>query len=106
MAMDRVHRDEQEWAKQGWRGGYYYDHLQRRWMPKFQPGPETPQGRRRLHRRRLLPELLTEIGGGSALSRLYASLLARALIAEDEELMREHGEQVCKLTGEEQRAGI
>jgi hypothetical protein len=80
--------------------GYYYDWLDCRWLPldHHEPGPR--QRRLRSRRKHLLRELITEINeGGDGVARLYAALLARTLVA-DQELMQEYGERIVELSSE------
>jgi hypothetical protein len=50
-------------------------------------------------RRTLIAELLTEIAESHASdATLYATMLARALVTTDEELMKEYGKQVAHVT--------
>lgn len=77
--------------------GFYYDWVNDRWQEK------STNGRR--HRRirawrTLLPALVDEIENGDSEGKLYAGLLARHIVTNDEILMEDHGKRVAKLTGE------
>ena len=55
--------------------------------------------RRQLNRRRaLLADLLVEMVEADSVIQLYAGLLARTLVCTDQDLMREFGEQVVKMS--------
>ena len=75
----------------------YYDWLEKQWRP-MQPCSHTlKQCEQWARRRQLLNHLLVEIErGDSSVTRLYASLLSRTLLA-DPDLMREFGQRVAKL---------
>jgi hypothetical protein len=80
--------------------GYYYDWINEKWVERERGCRPTigPSVRRRKRRRTLIAELLTEIAeshDGDA--TLYATMLARALVTTDEELMKEFGEQVAAI---------
>lgn len=79
--------------------GYFYDWVEEKWKPKRDETLSLSERRQVNRRSTLLRELIAEIEqGGDGISRLYAGLLARALLATDEELMRDHGERIVKLT--------
>jgi hypothetical protein len=78
--------------------GFYYDWINSRWVDKQHAHEPTP--RRRAAQQNLLPALLVEMEQGSSETRLYAGLLARAIVVQDYGLMREYGKQVARLTGE------
>ena len=81
--------------------GYYYDWVDRKWVPKSHAKPTPRRLRLRLRRRSLLQNLITEIEhGNDSVTRLYASMLTRSLLQSDEELMREFGRQVADLSQE------
>ena len=78
--------------------GYYYNWVDRNWAPCNRAEPTPALRRQRARQRNLLNHLITEIehGGGVA----YASLLARALVTNDEVLMQDFGKQVAHITEE------
>jgi hypothetical protein len=82
--------------------GFYFDWVDRKWVPKDHDARPTPAQRRQRERRRtLLGNLITEIEqGGNGVTCLYAGLLARTLVQADEELMQEYGKQVVHITDE------
>jgi hypothetical protein len=85
--------------------GYYYDWVDRQWVPKSHTQPTPRQRRARLRRRSLLQDLITEIEHGhDSVTRLYASLLTGSLLQSDEELMREFGRQVADLSHQSVKA--
>jgi hypothetical protein len=79
--------------------GYYYDWVDSRWLPIDHQRRVTLKQQRRIDRRRdLLQRLLLEIArGNNSVTRLYAQLLARALLQTDEMIMREDGQRVVGL---------
>jgi hypothetical protein len=80
--------------------GYYYDWINGKWIERERRDKPTmgPSVRRRKRRRTLIVELLTEIAeGNNSDAILYATMLARALVTTDEELMREYGKQVVAI---------
>jgi hypothetical protein len=76
---------------------YYYDWIDRQWKPSKERMKCVRVWSQ--HRPRMLKDLFREIekrkGGPTA---TYAMLLARALVQDDEELMREFGKQVVEVT--------
>jgi hypothetical protein len=100
--------------------GYFWDQLDRSWIPR--PRWERTKGekRRASRRHRLLDELIAEIEDdpikppaqfvgqdaeyftftqhNDRAAKLYAALLARALIGTDEVLMKERGKEIAELT--------
>ena len=78
-------------------GGYYFDWLEKKWLPRQHRELSQQQQRQRSRRVQLLRDLLAEIGSGDSVSQLYAALLARTLVGQDEELMRQYGQQVAGL---------
>jgi hypothetical protein len=80
--------------------GYYYDRITERWVPRDHDRKITPGVRRVLDRRaNLIEDLITEINApANSDAILYASLLARSLVASDEILMKEFGEEIVRLT--------
>lgn len=100
--------------------GYFWNELDRTWMPRPR-WARTAQERHRASRRgKLLTELAAEIEDGAApapptlegedqqylqytkanerAAKLYAALLARALIGTDECLMKQWGKGIVELT--------
>jgi hypothetical protein len=81
--------------------GYYYDWVNRQWVSRNHAEPTPVQRQQRARRRTLLDDLITDIEHGrNGEAYLYAGLLARTLVTTDEELMREFGKQVVRITGE------
>jgi hypothetical protein len=78
--------------------GFYYDWINGSWVDKQLAHEVTP--RRRAAQQNLLPALFIEMEQGSSETRLYAGLLARAIVVQDYGLMREYGKAVARLTGE------
>jgi hypothetical protein len=77
--------------------GYYYDWLERQWLPRHPRALSPREQRQRDHRAQLLRHLLNELQeDGDSVSQLYAGLLARSLISGDEELMRAFGKEVAE----------
>lgn len=76
--------------------GYFYDWINEKWEDKA--GHEG-HPRKSAHQT-LLPQLMKEIEQSSSETRLYAGLLARAIVVQDYGLMREYGKQVARATGE------
>jgi hypothetical protein len=87
--------------------GYYYDWINAKWIERERGLRPTigPSVRRRRRRRTLIGELLTEIAEGhDSDATLYATLLARALVTTDEELMKEYGEHIAHVSAGEEAA--
>jgi hypothetical protein len=81
--------------------GYYYDWVDRKWVPRQDATPTPAQRRLTARRRDLIRNLLTEIEHhGDSVVYLYTALLTRTLVQRDEELMREFGKQVVGATSE------
>jgi hypothetical protein len=79
--------------------GYYYHWVDKRYQPLDHHRKLTATQQRQLSRRRnLVADLLVEMAAGDSVVQLYAGLLARTLICTDQDLMREFGEQVVKLS--------
>lgn len=99
--------------------GYFWDQLDRKWIPRPRWEQRLSERRRINRRRELLRHLIVEIGDGpprppaqfiddaeyftmiernDRAAKLYASLLARTLIGTDEVLMKEWGKQIVELT--------
>jgi hypothetical protein len=100
--------------------GYYWHVLDQRWIPRPRWEPKPAERKRLSRRRKLLAELVNEIEdhaqeppeqfvGDDAeyfettqknerAAKLYARLLARALVGTHESLMREAGERVAQAT--------
>lgn len=101
--------------------GYYWDQIDRKWIPRPR-WEKRPSEKRRVDRRKaLLRDLISEIDDSPVLppdhfegddaeyfgitqqndraAKLYAALLARTLIGTDEWLMKAYGHQIAKLTG-------
>jgi hypothetical protein len=76
--------------------GWYYDWIAKKWQPRKAPSQRQRQHHSR--RRVLLRDLLGEIDTGDSVTKLYAGLLARAVVARDQELMREYGRQIAEQT--------
>jgi hypothetical protein len=74
------------------RSGYYYDWINQRWEPK--PVKECRTQRFTAHKA-LLCALADEIQHGDSPAKLYASLLARVIVAGDARLMGKFGKQVA-----------
>jgi hypothetical protein len=85
--------------------GYYYDWLERKWLPRQHRQLSLRERSEQSRRGALLHGLLVEISGGDSVSSLYAGLLARRLIGDDEELMRTFGKQLAELGQEGTRGG-
>jgi hypothetical protein len=84
--------------------GYFYDWVDQRWQPLDHHRRLTGVQRRQINRRRnVLADLLVEMIEGDSTTQLYAGLLARTLICADQDLMREFGERVVKLSRSPQR---
>jgi hypothetical protein len=105
--------------------GYYWDQIGQKWIPRPRWDRRASEKRRTNRRRQLPRQLLDEIDDipvrppdhfegedaeafafmkrNSQAAKLYASLLARALVGTDEMLMKEWGNQIAELTagGEE-----
>jgi hypothetical protein len=77
--------------------GYYFDWLEKKWLPKQRAQPTSRQMLQRARHRAMLRGLITEIEEGDGVTRLYASLLARCIVSGDETLMRELGQQVAEM---------
>jgi hypothetical protein len=80
--------------------GYFYNHLESRWDPIDHGRKLSPAQAQEIERRKLLiADLITEIesSGSDSAIKLYAGLLARALTATDELLLRAYSEQLAKL---------
>jgi hypothetical protein len=86
-------------------GGFYYDWLAQKWVPRrASTKPTAAQKSRCKARHDLLKTLLVEIEeGGDGVARLYALLLARTLVAADETLMRDYGQRIAKKDSEVER---
>ncbi len=85
--------------------GYYYDWLERKWLPKSAVKLTPEQQSRRKFRRDLIADLLLEIeNGGDGVACLYATLLAHTLIATDEDLMGDYGQCVAELSEDVDRS--
>jgi hypothetical protein len=80
---------------------YYYDWVDRNWVPCNRTEPTPALRRQRARQRNLLNHLITEIEHGNGVAHLYASLLARALVTNDEALMQDFGKQVAYMTSEQ-----
>jgi hypothetical protein len=102
--------------------GYFWDQLERKWIPRPRWEKRPSEWRRVDRRKQLLRDLILEIEDSPVLppdhfegddaeyfdmtqkndraAKLYATLLARSLIGTDEWLMKAYGEQIAKLTGE------
>jgi hypothetical protein len=81
--------------------GFYYDWLERKWLPRHPPRQLTAAEQQlRQRRTRLLADLIAELNDGGSVEQLYGGLLARQLISADEELMRQYGRQVAELCRE------
>jgi len=83
-----------------WRGGYYYDWFERRWIERPAEAMQRLP-RRGVPRRTLLAALVEEVEKGDSDAKLYAALLARSLIGCNMELMHEFGERIAKLSKED-----
>jgi hypothetical protein len=83
--------------------GYYWHTLDRRWRPMDHSQPSPQLRRQRIRRSKLMTDLFAEMQDGNSVTKLYAGLLARALIDADQELMREFGERVVECTSENAR---
>jgi hypothetical protein len=87
---------------------YFYDWINKRWQP-YPKGsdPMCPKYTTRSFARRftLLPQLIKEIETGEGEVKLYAGLLARAIVVSDIDptLMNEFGERIAELTEPEQK---
>ena len=105
--------------------GYFWDQLERTWVPRPRWERTKAEKQRAGRRQRLLDQLIAELKDRPAqppvqfvgqdaeyftftqrndrAAKLYAALLARTLIGTDEVLMKESGERVAEVTdgGEE-----
>lgn len=100
--------------------GYFWDQLERKWVPRPRWEKRLSE-KRRVHRREeLLRDLISEIEDSPVLppdhfegddagyfaitlqndraAKLYAALLARTLIGTDELLMKDWGQRIAALT--------
>jgi hypothetical protein len=75
---------------------WYYDWIEKKWQPKQEPS--SCQRQQHPRRRTLLRDLLGEIDTGDSVTKLYAGLLARAVVAQDQELMKEYGKRIAEQT--------
>jgi hypothetical protein len=66
---------------------------------KEKPGLTREQLGAIRHRRQLISILGWEVQGGTSETRLYASLLAHAILRADPELIKEFGDDVANKTG-------
>ena len=75
--------------------GYYFNPIDETWVEKH----KTPRNRqpRAVSRSRLLIALIEEIERGDSETKLYAGLLARKLVMDDEQLMQTFGEKLAAL---------
>jgi hypothetical protein len=100
--------------------GYFWDQLDRRWVPRPRWERTKSEKQRATRRQRLLDELIAEIKDGpiqppaqfvgqdseyfettqknERAAKLYARLLARSLVGTDEHLMKDIGERVAQAT--------
>jgi hypothetical protein len=100
--------------------GFFWTPLEQKWIPRPRWPRTHGQQRRVTRREKLLRELIAEIQDGSTrqprfalqedaeafvfmqrnarAAKLYAALLARALVGTDEMLMKEWGNQIAELT--------
>ena len=76
--------------------------FERKWEPVRTRTLTPSQHRQIIRRSRLIADLLTEIAEGDGITGLYARLLTRALVKTDQDLMQEYGEQIAKLTRDEE----
>lgn len=81
--------------------GYYFDYIDKRWLPKRQRSITAQQRRDLIRRKGLVAEVVEEIEcGDDRVARLYAVMLARALVKTDESLMTEFGKRLAAVAGQ------
>ncbi len=101
--------------------GYFWDPLDRQWLPRPRWQRRLCEKRQANRRRRLLQQLVAEIDDkpippperfegdddtkyfavtqqNDRAAKLFAALLARSLIGTDEMLMKEWGQEIAELT--------
>jgi hypothetical protein len=79
--------------------GGYYDWVDRKWVLSGRHYRRGNISLRRVQRKTLLEGLLREIDKEKgSVTCMYASLLARAIVQADEELMRDFGRRVVQVT--------
>lgn len=85
--------------------GYYYDWIEEQWVERPRDRVVTwGQRQRQQRRRKLLTYLIAEMTESrDGVATLYAALLARTLVASDEELMGAFGEQIARIGARPQR---
>lgn len=82
-----------------WRGGYYYDWFASLWIEKWNADDATQiVPSRSIPRHVLLAALAEEIEKGDSQAKLFGSLLARALIGQNMDLMKRFGERIAKMS--------
>ena len=83
--------------------GYYWDAVEEKWPPIDHDRVLSQSERLTIERRgELIEQLLMEMHRpASGPTRLYASLLARALVGSDEELARRYSGEVAVATTEQ-----
>jgi hypothetical protein len=78
----------------------YFDWFEQQWKPRRRQRMKLTERWRQQRRRRVLQDLLNEIEAGG-IAGLYASLLARTFVADDEDLMDAFGEELAGVAFED-----